>query len=1347
MNKKITLPILFISIVGVLFSFSVREASAATEILRPNAPGDVTNIESQYPSSGAHWDKVDESTADTTTYVYSAVGSFRSDLYNLPNHTGSGTINFVKFYYRGRCKNVDTSGCTVCGYLKTNNDASSTGSCIQIATWTTNSRQYDTNPVTGLAWTWAEIDALQIGGYIGGADDAHAAQLTQVYVEINYTPTGVPTVTNSIGASNVSTTSARLNGEITSIGGEVPTVRIYWGDNDGGTNPADWDYTESLGIQSGTFYKDISGLNSGTGYYYRCYASNSYGSDWADSTDSFLTQSEGGGTVFYGTASGADFDYQKWSSSPSTSWNTAHDATSGDLNTGRSSLRVKVRNWKETDPTDYEALIYRAVVYFDTFPLPNDATITSAVLKLYGSLEEPADQDFGPFTIQVQSGMPTYPHDPPVGSDYNYTRYSDNVGILSLLAVGTGNGYREVQLNSTGLSLINKTGTTKFMLREKEHDVDDVQPPYTLGRHENSWSFSSSESAYPPILEITYTTPATAPTVATELATINLSTNQATLKGKVTATGGEDPDHRYIDWDTDASGEPYANTVDLGAGGTGEFSTPLTLIPGTIYYYRARAHNSAGDGKGNERHVVIYQDSGGQESFTTESVCKNACESCSTGECCSGLHCQNGVCCVDGQTCCTGDTHCPADSCINSSQHVDNYCNTGVCYCESSTTTCAAGGCCQIACGSATGCYTTAGTCPDSCGTNTLTIGQTCSGCGANGAAGSCTGGTTYTCNAATHTECQSASCGGMTYYCTQDGGTWQWRTSDNPDRCGGNSDDCYDDYGSGCQTKDFKCSAGACIFTPSNQYTDTSCSYTGCSADNCTKTGAYEDYYCDAGSCTAHSDSCFEDCTSNTVCSVGICSAGTCGTKDCPDDYCSGDTLYDYPSSCNKYCSGGSCLDCTCEDSPTPCGATDCSMFPDTCIDSSLYYDYPFSCDNPCTEQAGDDACGTCGCDPDITTCAAGGCCQIACGSATGCYTTAGTCPDSCGTNTLTIGQTCSGCGANGAAGSCTGGTTYTCNAATHTECQSASCGGMTYYCTQDGGTWQWRTSDNPDRCGGNSDDCYDDYGSGCQTKDFKCSAGACIFTPSNQYTDTSCSYTGCSADNCTKTGAYEDYYCDAGSCTAHSDSCFEDCSITTACSGGVCYSDGGDGDLCNTEMKASPGEGDGNYGIGGNYNCQGSCDGSGNCDYAVNCIPIDTTSPTTAIKIIRINPETGEEIEEVTGGWLKAGSYRIKFEDNDPAPSAGWKTGGCQYYVYACDVNGVNCGGTPEKIIVDVTTRTCGNWSFDITAGKDDPTYNLEGYGRYLIYSIATDDGENSGTDSKLLHFDFTPPETRIE
>jgi hypothetical protein len=42
---------------------------------------------------------------------------------------------------------------------------------------------------------------------------------------------------------------------------------------------------------------------------------------------------------------------------------------------------------------------------------------------------------------------------------------------------------------------------------------------------------------------------------------------------------------------------------------------------------------------------------------------------------------------------------------------------------------------------------------------------------------GTCGGGTSYTCDSGIHTLCQTISCGGATYMCTNAGGTWQWRT------------------------------------------------------------------------------------------------------------------------------------------------------------------------------------------------------------------------------------------------------------------------------------------------------------------------------------------------------------------------------------------------------------------------------------------------------------------------------------------------------------------------------------------------------------------------------------------
>jgi hypothetical protein len=77
---------------------------------------------------------------------------------------------------------------------------------------------------------------------------------------------------------------------VTSSGGENPTVHIYWGPADGGTNPVNWANDVNLGIKAaGSFSKNISGLTGSNTYFYRCFASNSVGSAWADSTTSFTT--------------------------------------------------------------------------------------------------------------------------------------------------------------------------------------------------------------------------------------------------------------------------------------------------------------------------------------------------------------------------------------------------------------------------------------------------------------------------------------------------------------------------------------------------------------------------------------------------------------------------------------------------------------------------------------------------------------------------------------------------------------------------------------------------------------------------------------------------------------------------------------------------------------------------------------------------------------------------------------------------------------------------------------------------------------------------------------------------
>ncbi len=160
-----------------------------TETLRPDAAGDETNIASQLPDSGAHWDKVADETPDgDSTYVYTSNSDWQEDLYNIADHsTGVSTINYVKVYMECRADASPTQT-SIYAHIKTN-EAEYNGSEETVTTsYATYSYQWDYNPQTEEAWTWDEIDALQIG--VGLREPEPTSEqntnCTQVYVEVNY---------------------------------------------------------------------------------------------------------------------------------------------------------------------------------------------------------------------------------------------------------------------------------------------------------------------------------------------------------------------------------------------------------------------------------------------------------------------------------------------------------------------------------------------------------------------------------------------------------------------------------------------------------------------------------------------------------------------------------------------------------------------------------------------------------------------------------------------------------------------------------------------------------------------------------------------------------------------------------------------------------------------------------------------------------------------------------------------------------------------------------------------------------------------------------------------------------
>jgi len=161
----------------------------ATLTLRPDAAGDLTEWQTQFPAATFHWDKVDEAGADDdTTYIIDdrETADMEYDLFNLPaSGVSAGTILSVTVYFRAERSGWGSVGAVLkTGGTRSSVDMLSAGGAADGA-YVNFNYEWTVNPTTTDPWTWAEIDALQIGvaSWAGGGQ---WVKCTQVYVVVDY---------------------------------------------------------------------------------------------------------------------------------------------------------------------------------------------------------------------------------------------------------------------------------------------------------------------------------------------------------------------------------------------------------------------------------------------------------------------------------------------------------------------------------------------------------------------------------------------------------------------------------------------------------------------------------------------------------------------------------------------------------------------------------------------------------------------------------------------------------------------------------------------------------------------------------------------------------------------------------------------------------------------------------------------------------------------------------------------------------------------------------------------------------------------------------------------------------
>jgi uncharacterized protein (TIGR02145 family) len=115
-------------------------------------------------------------------------------------------------------------------------------------------------------------------------------------------------------------------------------------------------------------------------------------------------------------------------------------------------------------------------------------------------------------------------------------------------------------------------------------------------------------------------------TVAASLASIataevtSITTTSTSCGGNITNDGGAPVTERGICWNT-STGPSISNSKTTDGTGTGSFSSSMTgLAPGTTYYVRAYATNSAGTAYGNERTFATVSPAPEAPALTTTAI-------------------------------------------------------------------------------------------------------------------------------------------------------------------------------------------------------------------------------------------------------------------------------------------------------------------------------------------------------------------------------------------------------------------------------------------------------------------------------------------------------------------------------------------------------------------------------------------------------------------------------------------------------------------------------------------------------------------------------------------------------
>ena len=135
------------------------------DALFPTADGTTTTFATTFPASPTtHWDKVDETSPDGDTSYNESSTPGELDLVtlaNLPAISGGGSVKGIQINIMSR---KDDAGARSLREITRTAATNYTGDTVALATgYTTQEAVRQINPNTGVLWTEAAVDAIEVG--------------------------------------------------------------------------------------------------------------------------------------------------------------------------------------------------------------------------------------------------------------------------------------------------------------------------------------------------------------------------------------------------------------------------------------------------------------------------------------------------------------------------------------------------------------------------------------------------------------------------------------------------------------------------------------------------------------------------------------------------------------------------------------------------------------------------------------------------------------------------------------------------------------------------------------------------------------------------------------------------------------------------------------------------------------------------------------------------------------------------------------------------------------------------------------------------------------------------------